>query len=372
MEVRGSPRARRAIALIAIALTGLAAGVAAYLWSSLPRPYYQGPPPPATSRPIPVSMDWRSPVLGWIIVHDSGSPASFVFHTEDGGAHWQRQLAVNGPASVRFTDERHGTVLVGALRGGGVTVLRTEDGGAHWLPVARPELEPGTALSTVLLDGRAGYALTRSDGYRTDDAGMHWERLAGPWAAGDDLLDVAFRADGSAWLAGAALFRTRDRGLDWAREALPAGPPGPAAADQLEIRAPTVGADGRGVLPVYDRDGDQTWLYVTEDGGATWRDPVPLPGGAGPRRPAFVDGRTGWTAALATAWSTGDGGRTWQAVAAPPGGWQFGTVVPVSGSIAWADAVRTDRPADQPADWALFRTADAGLHWTRRELPDLG
>ena len=372
--VRGSPRARRAVVLIAAALVAMAAGAGVYLWSNAPHPY-QGPPPPATSRPIPVSMDWRSAAQGWIIVHDSGSPASFLFRTVDGGAHWQRQLSVNGPASVRFTDARHGIVLVSALRAAGLSVLRTDDGGAHWRPLTPPDLEPGGALDAVVADGDGSWALSHSSLYRTAGGSAHWQRLPGPWAGDDDLLDLVVRPGGGAWLTGAAvaihaaLFASRDGGATWARQALPPTSPGPALADRLEIRAPAISAEGRGVLPVYDRDLDQTWLYASADAGGTWRDPLPLPGGGGARWPAFVDGGAGWTWSLAAAWSTEDGGRTWRATAAPEGGWQFGTVAPVSGAVAWADAVQV---GGQPATWGLFRTSDAGLHWTRTPLPDLG
>src|SRR5215470_10167420 len=111
---RLSPRARRAVALMGLALAGLVAGVAAYLWSSVPHPY-SGPPPPPTSLPIPVSMQWRSAIEGWIVSHDAGGPESFLFHTTDGGKHWQRQLSISGPAFVRFTDARHGMLLVRAF-----------------------------------------------------------------------------------------------------------------------------------------------------------------------------------------------------------------------------------------------------------------
>src|SRR5947207_2564329 len=136
-----SPRAVRAIALIGLALVGLAVGAGVYLWSNAPRPY-QGPPLPPTSLAVPVSMDWRSATEGWVVVHDAGGPESVVFRTVDAGAHWQRQVSINGPAVVRFTDTRHGTLRVDASRAGGPQVLRTDDGGVHWDPVATPELEP--------------------------------------------------------------------------------------------------------------------------------------------------------------------------------------------------------------------------------------
>src|SRR5215469_12983489 len=96
-----SRRARRGIALIAVALVGLAAGVAAYLWSVAPHPY-SGPPPPPTSLAIPVSMDWHTDAQGWMVVHDAGGPESVLFRTANGGRRWTRQLSIGGPAFVRF------------------------------------------------------------------------------------------------------------------------------------------------------------------------------------------------------------------------------------------------------------------------------
>jgi photosystem II stability/assembly factor-like uncharacterized protein len=374
LEALDSPRARRAIALIAVALVGLAAGVGVYVWSLLPRP---GTPPPATSRPIPVSMDWRSATEGWVVVHDSGSPASFVFRTDDGGAHWRRQVWIDGPGTVRFTDARHGTVVAGASGVARMQVLHTDDGGASWRPIGLPEVAAATIRTAFFLDGQTGWTLAGGVLYQTVDGGVHWQQLPGRGlSASDDMLDMGFLADGTGWLTGttvpgaAALLVTHDGGLDWVRETLPPGAgPGPAA--QLEIRAPTV-SGRRGVLPVYDRDGDQVWLYLSDDAGTTWRDPQPLPGGGGARRPAFMNGTAGWTWIAASAWFTTDAGQTWHEAAGLGGGWLFSAVFPVTGAMAWADAVQVrERAASGPASWGLFHTSDGGQHWTRAPLPSL-
>ena len=392
-----SPRMRRAVAMIGLALTVLVAGAAIYLWSSLPRQYL-GPPPPATSTPIPVSMDWRSATEGWIVLHDGGGPESFLFHTTDGGAHWRRLLSINGPGSVRFADSRHGILQVQALQRAGSQVLRTDDGGVHWRPITLPELDPGMVGRSFFLDGDTGWVLglqypqpgvtsPRTVLYRTVDGGMHWQQLvdaqdggpaSGGISAADGVLELAFLADGTGWLTGngttgaAPLFMTRDGGLNWVREVLPAGVPQPGPRDHIEIGAPTVSAGGSGVLPVFDGDTEETCLYVTDDGGASWHDPRPLPQRDEARRPSFADGRAGWTWTTTAAWSTGDGGRSWQPAAGLAGGWLFGTVVPVGGSMAWVDGVLVHQPVAQgPARWGLFRTSDAGRHWIRSPLPSL-
>src|SRR5215472_12193470 len=139
-----SPRARRGIALMAVAIVGLAAGVLVFLRSATPHPY-SGPPPPATSLAIPISMDWHAGARGWLVVHDGGGPESVLFRTDDGGSRWTRLLSIGGPAFVRFTDARHGTLRTDPSQASGAGLLRSDDGGAAWRPVVPPPVVPGSA-----------------------------------------------------------------------------------------------------------------------------------------------------------------------------------------------------------------------------------
>jgi photosystem II stability/assembly factor-like uncharacterized protein len=378
-----SPRGRRGIALIALALMGMAAGVAVYLWSTMPHPY-SGPPPPATSQPIPVSMDWHSGAEGWIVVHDAGGPESILFRTTDGGGRWQREFEINGPAFVRFTDSSHGTIRANAAQAAGARVLRTDDAGAHWRPVLLPQLLPGATASQYFLDRDRGWLIatesaggaTRTRLFATEDGGQTWHSLSE--IQGGVAGDLLFVSATTGWLFGrggdgvSVLFMTRDGGRSWIRQDLPVGSIGPVSSDLLDIAAPSVSADGTGVLPVYDRQGMQVWMYATRDGGVTWGEPRPLPWRGNARRPAFLDGRTGWTWDGTSAWLSGDGGRSWNQVGGLPGGWQFSEVVPVGAATAWAVAAQdTGRGSLGPTRWALFRTTDAGQHWTRVPMPSL-
>lgn len=383
-----SPRAMRGIALIALALVGMAIGVTAYLRSTA-APISGGPPPPPTSQPIPVSMDWRTAAQGWVVVHDAGGPESVLFRTTTGGSRWERQFEINGPAFVSFTDGSHGILRANAAQAAGAQLLRTDDGGAHWRPVILPVAGQGTAATPFFVDGSRGWLLTSrfsADGqqsvvFGTADGGQTWRPLGapGPLTTATDLLgDLAFAAGGAGWAfgtataAGAVLFATRDGGVTWTARTLRLGAAGPRPTDRLDVSRPVVGADGRGVLSVYDRDGGQGWVYATGDGGASWGDPRPLPRTSGSRAPAFVDAATGWTCDPTVAWLTTDGGRTWLPTGGLPRGWQFTTIVPVSASQAWATAAQPGRTGPLgPVGWALFRTTDAGRHWTRVAMPSL-
>src|SRR5215469_8632115 len=191
-----SPRAIRGIALIALALVGMAVGVTAYLRSTA-TPTFSGSPPPPTSQPIPVSMDWRTAAEGWVVIHDAGGPESVLFRTTSGGGRWERQFAINGPAFVSFTDATHGILRANAAQAAGAQLLRTDDGGAHWRPVILPPLGQGTAATPFSADGQ------RSVVFGTSDGGQTWLQLGapGPLTTATDLLgDLAFVPGGAGWV----------------------------------------------------------------------------------------------------------------------------------------------------------------------------
>jgi photosystem II stability/assembly factor-like uncharacterized protein len=233
--------------------------------------------------------------------------------------------------------------------------------------------------------------------------GADWRNITPP---GFDIPDQATSALAvldarHAWVAtnvpAPTVWRTSDGGRAWqpTRVKLCGGSCGPVVAlDFLDAR--------RGWASFVENGGGA--LGVTDDGGATWRalGTTPFLGTL-----HFVDTRHGWATSRiqpGSIFETSDGGTTWSSVArADPAATPVGapvfldasTVVAASvdevqssarvavdrstdGGRSWTTFLapsRFDRAADgftatSPSDWTLlvgehlFRTADAGTHWT--------
>lgn len=393
-------RARRALALIGASVLVLAGSAGTYLWRSADHPY-SGPPPPQTSRPVLVTMAATSERQAWVLVHDSGGPESFLFHTQDGGAHWGRQLSVNGVAMIRFADSRRG-VLVNYQTGSQPEaaiprVFATTDAGDHWRPVAMPRLSLGFSGHPFFLDPDRGWVLgirPPSGGapieeeyvlWRTSDGGRLWERLVSVDAtqasdhgvSGRDVISgISFGDSDAGWmvtlgqLGSLAVYATRDGGHEWTRSAVGSAPPGAGAEDWFYPGPPLVSRNGSGMIWVFDRELNQTFLLRTSDGGNSWAEARPAPPAGGLLTVGSVSGAVAWVVGGSRAWVTADSGRSWAVSGSLPGGLGLGAVAPVDASIAWVQG-RSMAADSNPTRWTLFRTTDAGRHWNSVTVPSL-
>jgi photosystem II stability/assembly factor-like uncharacterized protein len=199
-----------------------------------------------------------------------------LFRTDDGGLHWKAQVSWKSEvAQILASPDGHEVTVVGSMATIGSGVLHSTDGGGHWSTANYPPTA-GKATQTICKSGvacrqqnigaqlyftsvREGWILSQEPSYsvadlfHTTDAGAHWDLTT---------IDVraAFNVDlaqGSADLSG---------NIDHA------------------LHGKLVFADsstGWFVSPT-------TWdLFVTHDGGHTWRDqelaccaPLPAPGSA--------------------------------------------------------------------------------------------
>jgi photosystem II stability/assembly factor-like uncharacterized protein len=395
-----TPRAKRAIALIGLALLALAASGGLYLSRSAGHAS-KPPAPRAPGRPVLVSMTAISERQAWVVVHDSGGPDSFLFHTEDGGAHWRRQLSIVGVGRVRFADDRRGVLLnypVGSPPEESTPrAFVTFDAGAAWRPASMPRLASGFNAVPFFLDPYVGWVLgTRAVPYgsaiteeitllRTTDGGRHWEELLdlGSRNPSDHGVSVAdyiaglkFQDQDTGWMvtwgaaSSSAVYVTHDGGRNWTRTTIAPALASLGRLDWLYLGEPSVSGDGKGMMSVFDRDANQMWVLRTGDGGGSWKGLQAVPT-FGPLNLAFVDGSAGWAANGLGAWVTADSGASWLRSSALPGGMALGDVAPVDASVAWAEGLKYGDQSN-PIPWALYRTVDGGRHWTPTSAPSLG
>jgi photosystem II stability/assembly factor-like uncharacterized protein len=392
-------RPRRALALIAVALVVLATSAGLYLLRSAANSTPASPKPSGSVAAL-MGITSVSDREAWVILHDNAASRNVLLHTADGGASWRRMFSIEGFGSLRFAGAGRAVVLSWRPRGEPATgtpqVFSTDDAGAHWRAVTLPEVGAGFVGLPFFLDPDHAWMLATHDTvqgdqsaqdvtlWQTADGGHRWESLlqidgAHPFSHGisaaDQLVSVSFQDRNTGWIvthgiaASAVVFTTQNGGREWVPVQLPAGLPGPGKEDLLYAVDPVTSPDGRGVLLVDDRTINRTWVYRTLDRGKSWSDPYSAPGIG--LNISFVDGSVGWATGSGSAWVTSDSGRSWLPSTGLPGGLQFGGVAPVSASVAWVQGLEVDPASAAQAHWALYRTRDAGLHWTRVSTPSL-
>ena len=128
------------------------------------------------------------------------------------------------------------------------------------------------------------------------------------------------------------------------------------------------------------RDGwalTSTGLFITADGGASWRVAL-VPGphtGRGVLGVDFIDARRGWLATLDSAdwtsnvfdvWRTEDGARTWQKAVVPEGVNRSDTMGPVEFSFLGPDRLFMLVEGGMPDGWVsdLYESTDGGQTWS--------
>jgi hypothetical protein len=235
---------------------------------------------------------------GWVLA-SLGPGSAEILSTRDGGGTWSAAPAFNdranfpGLSSVRLrivwtADGRGIAVLPTGAGTAAVHVVITDDGGATWRAsfpaVPRGEdVNAGNGLldASLLPDGRGALFLQAVDArqsgapalfaYATGDAGRTWSqpvRLDGPAPAGRSR--AAFALDEARWWAstgsGADLLVTANGGRTTRRHAgvLPSG---------YVFRSLGFWSSGEGWALA--ASGDQTALFVTGDGGVSWRPLTP-------------------------------------------------------------------------------------------------
>jgi photosystem II stability/assembly factor-like uncharacterized protein len=376
-----SERSRRALPLIAVALTAAVLAGLVYLRSAAPRTTAPAPSRvPVMSGPYTASYDFISPQVGWAIVVDyavlgscrspdlaecPSSSTFWIFKTTDGTKHWLPQYNGTGQGSegfLHFFDPQNGLAEIGPSTYG------TGDGGASWHVIRGPTsghypapllnfVGPtrGWAFAQDFVDDR-GSAHGRL--FSTRDGGATWTLLPAGVPSGAHFESVlaqqhpAFRESGEGWLGAISVsapivYNTSDGGATW--HAIQVAP------EQGEYFTRVALLPGAAVLV---STGLST--YVSSDRGATWHLLPQIPG-TGIDDLLFIDATHWWESYEGLIYRTADAGLTWREVVASgfPEYWNFQTAGVIDTDHAWWVMTSAARSTEN----GLAMTSDGGAHW---------
>jgi len=388
-----SRRARRAMPLIAAALTAIAVAGVIYLHPAvLPAP---AKPAAKVTRPLLLSnqysatYDFVTPSVGWALVvgRVTGSANFSVYSTSDAAKHWSRQLAASsatdGLSWIEFFDRAHGVIAFGSPS----VLYRTGDGGVHW------ELRqvPGNALSSISFsDPLHGWMISVSDPssgfanhyFVTVDGGTSWsERTLPSWAVGINkggAGEMQFRRPADGWLGAngdlPTVYSSIDGGASWQPHALPVPPPSVPAGKPLPppgvnaVNTTVVLLPQVGVMAIVD-DYLGRLAYTSFDGGSTWRTLATPPGETTFTDFAYQDAFHWWAMRFGTLWKTSDAGQSWKQVSQQTDDWDYRPqVIDAKNAVA----LLVGSPGNQVAGSGLATTSDGGLHWKQVDAPQPG
>lgn len=365
-----------------VVAVGLLLLVIAEPWRGITAPAVPAPPPLQ-------SLHMVSPTKGWAL-----TTRHCVLHTEDGGVHWRNVTPTRMTAGIyrgktaafSLTSAAAWVVASSPIpRGPSMTgtaeVFRTVDGGRTWRSAT---LETGDVFQITFVNARAGWLIAFLNGgmmsdlveiFRTVDGGATWVKVA---SAGDETMPAGTPPSGlprsgkkygigfvnptTGWVVGYAprsdyvyLFVTHDGGRTWREQDLPR-PPGPRSDDIATLR-PTFFSPQHGALPIeVSRRNDRgIVVYTTRDGGASWRPTTMVPGTTYGLDETYdlADADHWWIIGDAGLVATADGGRHWDVRTRPGPGVRLGVTFasPTAGwAFSWDRAV-------------LLRTVDGGRRW---------
>jgi photosystem II stability/assembly factor-like uncharacterized protein len=346
-----------------------------------------------------------SPDEGWGVGRAAYDPNNTVLRTSDGGLTWQdvaplqvfASTPADGLAAVTFFGSKEHAWAAFAPRTpqppDQPVVWTTSDGGMSWTPgqpldFSNVQVEyylPGSLGFSDELNGwllvhlGAGMSHDYIAIFTTADGGKTWKRVLDPGKNGDMMscnkTGIGFSAPADGWLVGDCpglmpdlfLYHSKDGGQTWSKVSLPAplGEPenfiqdsnnGCGIQSLVYSLAQTIILDMRCMR--YSVGTAWSWLYVSMDGGQSWK-PYSLPANYGILN--FADADDGWLLAMTkednTAggeiFHTSDGGKTWLEVLGV--GWQ-GTPEFPDANNGWVVAHSGDL-------LALVHTSDGGKTW---------
>ena len=403
------PRARRAIAVIAIAVVAIVAAGVIYLHPSFgsSSPTHKAlevrpsPTPPQIDGRFSATYDFITPSLGWALVSQnvSSRPSFWVFRTSDGAKHWVQQMTGQceglGTSNLNMFDRLHGELdLCDPL-----VAYRSSDGGASWSAIALPHY---SFASVNFSDALHGWYLAWSaempspptpgqldqpalaEFLATADGGSTWTKLPTPphpsFSGKGGFFNMQFRGAKTGWMGTdidpATIYSTADGGFSWRPLTLPVSAPTDGNGEIFNTRVQVLPRSGL-IAVVVDVSDNATGL-TSFDGGLTWHQIASPPGNTTFDDYAFIDDSHWWAMRNSTLYKSSDAGQSWKLATLLLDQWVY-SPHPLDSKHAWA-AISGGGTIDIPAGSApdsgflapgggLATTSDGGLLWTYVNVP---
>ena len=389
---RLSPRARRALPLIATAVLVTGWASVAYLQLSLLR-LPAGAPPSRAAGPAVLSNDYSAaysfltPSLGWALVVETtiATPRFSVFRTTDAAKHWKRQFirqlnqASLDSFMVQFFDPSHGVIAVGEI-------YRTSDGGAHLALVKTPSdfyssFVPADPVHGWLLGWTRPPNQSLPNLFSTSDGGDTWTALpqiGDRYGMAREGPRLSFRNPREGWFGASAaeptVYASTDGGISWQPRTLPSHldsnlcpKPLPPAIGPLNTYISLL--PGRGVFAILNDYCGHVEGYASVDGGATWRALASPPGSTTLWDFAFQDSSHWWAMRSGELWKSVDAGLSWKFISQQTDNLDYFLHV-IDAKHAWAELYSSAPSGASGAGLAV--TSDGGLNWSQVSAPQPG
>ncbi|MCL6452130.1 MAG: hypothetical protein K6T78_00710 [Alicyclobacillus sp.] len=316
-------------------------------------------------------------------------------HTRDGGQTWRTvqtwTVSAGTPAVGAAIDGNELRLALGQVtaQGGGRTeVLRTENGGQTWESATVADTRPSDPAghipaSIAFSDARHGWLTTSAMNpgmggtvpgglYRTTDGGATWHLVPNPFPTGLDAFPWVQFTSGTLGFTEAApqaaadvgvstgqyrLFRTTDGGAHWQPVT-----PAPSGAEKVDWLPPQVAGGQLYTAALESVAGGARTLvvYRSDDEGRTWQAIHTFP--AASSLAALAADRQGiWVDWAGELWTSADGGQTFTRTPAPPGAV---TGLAVNQAVLYA-FVTPRHSSAQTAASDVYQTVNGGATWQK-------